>query len=120
MAKPRMDLASFVGKLLEQDDVDSLGEGVRILAQAVMEILSSNKTFSAWAEIFRRRGRRRRHGRPARPSCRGHRLEGGQLSPQGQGKGGHHLRSNPLRVSSFQPAYSVRFQPALTAGLRAK
>jgi putative transposase len=37
MAKPRMDLTSFVGKLLEQDDVDALREGVRILAQAVME-----------------------------------------------------------------------------------
>jgi putative transposase len=37
MAKPRMDLTSFVGKLLEQDDVDVLREGVRILAQAVME-----------------------------------------------------------------------------------
>jgi transposase-like protein len=28
---------SFVGKLLEQDDVDALREGVRVLAQAVME-----------------------------------------------------------------------------------
>src|SRR3990170_4238265 len=37
MAKPRMDLTSFVGKLLEQDDVDALREGVRILAQAIME-----------------------------------------------------------------------------------
>jgi len=37
MAKPRMDLTSFVGKLLEQDDIDALREGVRILAQAVME-----------------------------------------------------------------------------------
>jgi putative transposase len=37
MAKPRMDLTSFVGKLLEQEDVDALREGVRILAQAVME-----------------------------------------------------------------------------------
>jgi putative transposase len=37
MAKPRMDLTSFIGKLLEQDDVDALREGVRILAQAVME-----------------------------------------------------------------------------------
>ena len=37
MAKPRMDLTSFVGKLLEQDDVDALREGVQILAQAVME-----------------------------------------------------------------------------------
>jgi transposase-like protein len=32
-----MDITSFVGKLLEQDDVDALREGVRVLAQAVME-----------------------------------------------------------------------------------
>jgi hypothetical protein len=38
MATPRMDITSFVGKLLEQDDVDALREGVRVLAQAVMEI----------------------------------------------------------------------------------
>ncbi len=37
MAHPRMDITSFVGKLLEQDDVDALREGVRVLAQAVME-----------------------------------------------------------------------------------
>ena len=37
MAKHRMDVATFVGKLLEQDDVDSLREGVRVLAQLVME-----------------------------------------------------------------------------------
>ena len=37
MATPRMDITSFVGKLLEQDDVDALREGVRVLAQAVME-----------------------------------------------------------------------------------
>jgi hypothetical protein len=37
MAKHMMDLTSFVGKLLEQDNVDALREGVRILAQAVME-----------------------------------------------------------------------------------
>jgi hypothetical protein len=30
-------ITSFVGKLLEQDDVDALREGVRVLAQAVME-----------------------------------------------------------------------------------
>jgi hypothetical protein len=29
-----MDITSFVGKLLEQDDVDALSEGVRVLAQA--------------------------------------------------------------------------------------
>jgi putative transposase len=37
MAKHRMDVTTFVGKLLEQDDVDALREGVRILAQLVME-----------------------------------------------------------------------------------
>jgi putative transposase len=37
MATAKMDLAGFVGKLLEQDDVDALREGVRVLAQAVME-----------------------------------------------------------------------------------
>ncbi len=36
MAKHRMDVTTFVGKLLEQDDVDALREGVRILAQLVM------------------------------------------------------------------------------------
>ena len=37
MATPRMDITSFVGKLLEEDDVDLLREGVRVLAQAVMD-----------------------------------------------------------------------------------
>jgi putative transposase len=37
MAKSRMDVTTFVGKLLDQDDVDTLREGVRILADAVME-----------------------------------------------------------------------------------
>ncbi len=32
-----MDLASFLGKLLEDDDVDVLREGVRLLAQAIMD-----------------------------------------------------------------------------------
>jgi hypothetical protein len=30
---PRMDITSFVGKLLEEDDVDLLREGVRVLAR---------------------------------------------------------------------------------------
>jgi putative transposase len=38
MAKPRMDLSAFVGKLLEEQDGDVLREGVRVLAQALMEI----------------------------------------------------------------------------------
>ena len=37
MATPRMDMTSFVGKLLEENDVDLLREGVRVLAQAIME-----------------------------------------------------------------------------------
>src|ERR671924_1444500 len=37
MATPRMDVTAFVGKLLEEDDIDLLREGVRILAQALME-----------------------------------------------------------------------------------
>jgi transposase-like protein len=37
MAKPRMDLPAFIGKLLEEHDGDVLREGVRVLAQALME-----------------------------------------------------------------------------------
>ncbi len=37
MAKPRMDLPTFIGKLLEEQDGDVLREGVRVLAQALME-----------------------------------------------------------------------------------
>lgn len=37
MAKPRMDFSTFVGKLLEEQDGDVLREGVRVLAQALME-----------------------------------------------------------------------------------
>ena len=37
MAKPRIDLPAFVGKLLEEDHGDVLREGVQVLAQALME-----------------------------------------------------------------------------------
>jgi transposase-like protein len=37
MAVQRMDVTAFIGKLLEQDDVDALREGVQVLAQLVME-----------------------------------------------------------------------------------
>src|SRR4028119_2279302 len=37
MAKPRMDLLAFVGKLLEEQDGDVLREGIRVLSQALME-----------------------------------------------------------------------------------
>ena len=36
MAKPRMDLPAFVGKLLEEDHGDVLREGVQVLAQALI------------------------------------------------------------------------------------
>ena len=37
MAKPRMDLSAFVGKLLEEQDGDVLREGIRVLSQALMD-----------------------------------------------------------------------------------
>jgi putative transposase len=37
MAKSRMDLSAFVGKLLEEQDGDVLREGIRVLLQALME-----------------------------------------------------------------------------------
>ncbi len=37
MAKSRMDVTSFVGKLLKEDDADVLREGIQVLAQALME-----------------------------------------------------------------------------------
>lgn len=37
MAKARMDLTAFVGKLLEEPDGDVLREGIRVLSQALME-----------------------------------------------------------------------------------
>ena len=47
MATTSMDITSFVGKLLEQDDVDALHEGVRVLAQAVMETEVSSQIGAA-------------------------------------------------------------------------
>lgn len=47
MATPRMDVSSFVGKLLEEDDVDLLREGVRVLAQALMETEVSSQIGAA-------------------------------------------------------------------------
>ena len=37
MAKPRMDLPAFVGKLLQEHDGDVLREGVLMLAHALMD-----------------------------------------------------------------------------------
>jgi putative transposase len=38
MARNRMDFNAFVGKLLEEEQADVLREGVRVLAQALMEL----------------------------------------------------------------------------------
>jgi putative transposase len=43
VAKDRMDLSTFVGKVLADDDPDVLREGVRVLAQAVMDAEVSSK-----------------------------------------------------------------------------
>jgi len=47
MATPRMDVTAFVSKLLEEDDVDLLREGVRVLAQALMETEVSSQIGAA-------------------------------------------------------------------------
>jgi putative transposase len=47
VAATSVDITSFVGKLLEQDDVDALREGVRVLAQAVMETEVSSQIGAA-------------------------------------------------------------------------
>lgn len=37
MAKPRIDLSAFVGKLFEEQDGDVLRQGILVLLQALME-----------------------------------------------------------------------------------
>jgi hypothetical protein len=55
MAKPRMDLSAFVGKLLEEQDGDELREGIRVLSQALME---AEVAASIGAEHHERTGER--------------------------------------------------------------
>jgi transposase-like protein len=55
MPKSRMDLQAFVGKLLEEEDADLLREGVRVLAQALMEAEVSARI---GAEPYERTGSR--------------------------------------------------------------
>lgn len=50
MANPRMDVATFVGKLLEEEDVDLLREGVRVLVQTLMETEVSSQIGAAPSE----------------------------------------------------------------------
>ena len=58
MAKPRMDLPAFVGKLLQEHDGDVLREGVRVLAQALME---TEVTELVGAERYERTDERTAH-----------------------------------------------------------
>ena len=64
MAKAKMDLSAFVGKLLEEQDGDTLREGIRVLAQALME---SEVSDLIGAERYERSGPCRRWCR--RPTC---------------------------------------------------
>ena len=70
MATPRMDITSFVGKLLEENDVDLLREGVRVLAQAVMETEVSGQIGAAPYERSTERNAYR-NGYRTRPGTRG-------------------------------------------------
>src|SRR5438874_11002776 len=58
MAKHRMDVSAFVGKLLEAEDVDVLREGVRVLAQALMDAEVSSQI---GAELYERTDARTAH-----------------------------------------------------------
>ena len=58
MAKPRMDLPAFVGKLLQEQDGDVLRERVRVLAEALME---AEVTELVGAERYARTGERMAH-----------------------------------------------------------
>ena len=55
MAKGKMDLSAFVGKLLEEQDGDTLREGIRVLSQALME---SEVSGLIGAERYERSGER--------------------------------------------------------------
>ena len=63
MAKPRMDLSAFVGKLLEEQDGDVLREGIRVLSQALME---AEVAASIGAERHERTGERTAYRNGAR------------------------------------------------------
>jgi transposase-like protein len=64
MAKARMDLTSFVSKLLEEDDRDLLRDGVKTLAQIVMDAEVSEQI---GAQLFERTEERVAHRNGYRP-----------------------------------------------------
>lgn len=47
MARDRMDLTSFVGKLLKEDDADILRDGIQALARMIMDVEVSTKIGAA-------------------------------------------------------------------------
>jgi putative transposase len=47
MARDRMDLTAFVGKLLKEDDADILRDGIQALAQMIMDVEVSSKIGAA-------------------------------------------------------------------------
>ena len=47
MARNSMDITSFVGKLLKEDDSDILRDGIKALAQMVMDVEVSSKIGAA-------------------------------------------------------------------------
>jgi len=69
MAKGRMDLSAFVGKLLAADEPGVLREGVRVLAQAVME---TEVTAQIGAEAYERTGERTAYRNPVSDADVGH------------------------------------------------
>jgi hypothetical protein len=48
MATARMDVSSFVGKVLEEDDVDLLREGVRVLCDEPRSFSGNTSTAPRW------------------------------------------------------------------------
>jgi len=67
MAEPGMDLPALVGKLLQEQDGDVLREGVRVLAQALME---AEVTELVGAERYERTGERTAHRNGSRARTR--------------------------------------------------
>ncbi len=58
MATKRMDFSSFVGKLLQEEETDVLREGIRVLAQALMD---ADVSSHIGAELYERTDARTAH-----------------------------------------------------------
>ena len=77
-------------------------------------IVSVQQDLQRLGRDLRRPGGRGGHGRPARPPRRGHRPQGRQLPPAGQGRGGAQRTQTALNCSGFGRRFLLRFGPALT------